>query len=77
MYGQETETTLAFDITNSICIVGLMSKANPAMRSACDDNAVVVDVSGTRITVKENKVQIDSTEVVINGNMTVNGTLTY
>lgn len=77
MYGQETETTLAFDMTNSICIVGLMPKSNPAMQSACDDDAVVVDVSGTRITVKENKVQVDATEIIVNGNMTVNGTLTY
>lgn len=76
MYEQETETDLAFDMSNSICIVGLMSKANPAMQSACDDNAVVVDVSGTRITVKEGEIQIDAAEITINGKVTVNGGIT-
>ena len=43
------------------------------MQEACSQNAIIVDVKGTRITVKSGKVQIDAAEVIINGNTTVNG----
>lgn len=73
LYGQETETDLAFDLTNAICIPGLFTKANSVVKAACDQNAVIADVKGTRITVMTGKVQIDATDVIINGNFTVNG----
>jgi hypothetical protein len=80
MYGQETDTDLSFDLSNSICIPGLFAKANPIMAEACGGNAIIVDVKGSRLTVKENLVQIDTTKVqvnasdtYINGNLTVSG----
>lgn len=97
MYGQETETDLAFDLTDSICIVGLFVPANSVMKDACNNNAIIVDVKGTRITVKDKhikseagesiiedvsgtkitivpgKVQIDATQIVLNGDVSVNG----
>ena len=76
LYGQETDTDLAFDLTNAIFIPGLFAKANSVVNAACDQNAVIVDVKGSRITVKDGKVQIDATEVVINGSTTVNGNFT-
>ncbi len=67
MYGQETETELAFDPTNSICIVGLFAKGNPVMQEACDQNAVIVDVSGTRLTIKsDGLIQADCKKFIIN-----------
>lgn len=67
MYGQETETDLMFDPSNSICIVGLFTKANPVMQEACDENAVIVDVSGTRIKVKsDGLIQADCKKFIIN-----------
>ena len=67
MYGQETETDLAFDPTNSICIVGLFAKGNPVMQEACDQNAVIVDVSGTRLTIKsDGLIQADCKKFIIN-----------
>jgi len=76
MFGQETDTDLRFDMTNAMCIPGLFMKQNPAVQAAYDDNAVVIDNKGTRVTVKPGIVKIDSTDVVINGNVTVNGTVT-
>lgn len=76
LYGQETATDLSFDLTNSICIPGLFSKGNPAVQAACSGNAVIVDVKGTRLTVKGGSVTIDAAEVTINGNTTINGNLT-
>ena len=38
LYGQETDTDLDFDLTNSICIPGLFAKANPVMAEACNGN---------------------------------------
>lgn len=73
LYGQETDTDLAFDLSNAICIPGLFNKANGVVKDAVAQNAVIVDVKGTRMTVKRGKVQIDATDVVINGNVTVNG----
>ena len=76
MYGQETETDLKFDLTNSICIPGLFKEANAVVQEACATGAVIVDLKGTRITVKEGLVQIDARQVVINGDTTVNSNFT-
>ena len=75
-YGQETDTDLSFDITNAICIPGLFSKANGAVKEACDKNAVVLDANGTKVTVKAGEVIIDAAKVTVNGDVTVNGTMT-
>ncbi|WP_278941235.1 Gp138 family membrane-puncturing spike protein [Anaerotruncus colihominis] len=76
MYGQETNTDLAFDLTNSICIPGMFAKENAAMEDACAGNAVIVDVGGTRIAVKAGSVQVDAGSITLNGNVTVKGNLT-
>ena len=74
-YGQETDTDLAFDMTNAICIPGLFVKANEAVKVACAVNGVVVDAKGTRLTVKPGEVIIDAAKITMNGNVTVNGTV--
>ena len=76
LYERDTKTDLHFDLTNAVALVGLFAKANPIMQEACSQNAIIVDVKGTRITVKSGKVQIDAAEVIINGNTTVNGNFT-
>lgn len=64
-HGQETDTDLKFDLTNAICIPGLFSKENSIIKEACDNNAIIVDVKGTRITVKKDNVEIESKNVKI------------
>ena len=76
-YGQETSTDLAFDMTNAICIPGLFAQGNPAVADACAQNAVIVDVKGTRLTVKGGSVTISAPEVTVEGNLTVTGSLSY
>lgn len=75
-YGQETDTDLAFDLTNAICIPGLFVQPNPIVKTACEQNAIIVDVEGTKITVKKDLVQIDGKDIVINGDLRVNGQIT-
>lgn len=69
MYGQETETNLAFDLTNAICIPGLFQGANPVAAEALRDNAIVMAVGETRISVTEKAVKVT-------GNLEVSGTVT-
>lgn len=66
MYGQETDTDLSFDLTDAICIPGLFAKANSVEKEACDNNAIIIDVKGTRITVKDKNVIVDSDNVTVN-----------
>lgn len=73
LYGQETDTNLSFDMTNAICIPGLFAKANADMKQACDENAVVVNCSGSKIVLKKGQAQITAETVTINGNLKVNG----
>ena len=76
MYGQETDTDLDFDLTNSICIPGLFAKPNSVMNEAYSGNCIIIDLGGTRITVKSGEVVIDADKVTINGEVTVNGSVT-
>lgn len=73
MYGQETGTNLAFDLTNAICIPGLMKAGSPALAEACLKNALIVDVKGTRVAVKDGSVEITAANVTVNGDLTVTG----
>ena len=67
MYGQETGTNLKFDLTNAVAIPGLFAKANTVVAEACSQDAVIIDTSGTRITVKsDGLIQADCKKFVIN-----------
>lgn len=72
-FGQETDTDLSFDMTNAICIPGLFAKANADVKQACDENAVVVNCSGSKIVLKAGQAQISAGTVTVNGNLKVNG----
>jgi len=65
MYGQMTSTELKFDLTNAICIPGLFTTPNEAVKKACAENAVVVDAKGTRVIVKQDNVEIEAKNVTI------------
>ncbi len=70
MYGQDTETDLRHDLSNAVCIPGLFTRPNAVMKDACTSNAIILDVDGTRVKVAKNSILLD-------GNVTVTGTLTY
>ena len=73
MYGQETGTDLRFDLTNAICIPGIFNKPNALLTEACNKNAIIADLSGTKVTIQSGKVTVDAALVEINGNVKVNG----
>ena len=75
MYGQETDTDLHFDLSDAICIPGLFNKPNAILKEACEKKAVIVDVSGTKATVKSGAVQIDAQKISLNGNVEIKGDL--
>ncbi len=75
LYGQETDTDLKFDLTNAFCIPGLFSTANKVVAEACNNNSVIVDTKGTRVTIKKGEVHINAASVIIDGNLKVNGTI--
>lgn len=66
MYGQETPTTLKFDLSNAVVIPGLLAKGNPAMQEACSKDAAVVQAGGTTLVVAPDG-------VTIRGKLTVTG----
>lgn len=72
MYGKETDTSLKFDLSNAIAIPGLSTASNAAMQKACAEDAVVVRSGGTTLTVKPGGVIIDG-DVTINGSLTTRG----
>lgn len=76
MYGQMTDTNLAFDLTNAICIPGLFNVANPVLAESCKNNAVIVDVMGTRMTLRDREIVLDAPDVRVNGNLSVTGKVT-
>lgn len=73
MYGQETDTDLKFDLTNAFCIPGLFVSANKITEDACKNNSIILDAKGTRISVKKGEVHIGAANVIIDGNLKVNG----
>lgn len=76
LYGQETDTDLSFDLTDAFCIPGLFKTANPLVERACRENAVIIDVKGTEIAVKKDEVSVKAANIVLDGDLRVNGNIT-
>lgn len=76
LYGQETDTNLAFDMTNAICIPGLFNTGNPLVADACSENAIMIALKHTRLTVRDGEVDINADTVKVSGNLVVEGTVT-
>ena len=67
LYERDTKTDLHFDLTNAVALVGIFAKANAVMQDACSQDAIIVDVKGTRMTVKsDGLIQADCKKFVIN-----------
>lgn len=80
LYERDTKTDLHFDLTNAVALVGIFSTANAVMRDACSQDAIIVDVGGTRLTIKnDGLIQADCKKFVINASesLTVNAGKVY
>lgn len=75
MYGKETDTDLAHDLTNAICIPGLFAKANAAVKRACEIGGVVVDAGGTSLVVQKGSVAVNGS-LTVSGSLSVGGSIT-
>lgn len=74
MYGQETGTHLKFDLTNAICIPGLFVPANKVVKEAIEQDAIIADIEGTRVTIKrKSEIILQAKHVHITGDLTVDG----
>lgn len=73
--GHETETDLAFDLTNAICIPGLFSKSNGAVKEACETDSIIIKTKSTTFAVNKNGVNINADKVTIVGDLDVTGTV--
>ncbi len=74
LYGQETDTSLAHDLTNAICIPGLFTKANSLVKEACENNSIILNVKDTRLSVKHGEIILKADAIKLEGqNVTVNG----
>lgn len=73
LYGQETDTDLSFDMSNAICIPGLFAKANSLVKEACDNNAVIISSNNAKLIVKNGEINASAANIVLNGNVSVNG----
>lgn len=83
LYGRQTPTDLSFDLSNAIAIYGCFNTSTDAIKEACENNAIVINVQGTKIRIKKDEVKVDSKQVIINctqttinGNLRVNGNMT-
>ena len=52
--------------------MGLFVKPGPGVQKACDENAVVIKAESTTVTIKPSGVVIDG-DVTINGSLTTKG----
>lgn len=45
-------------LSNAVALVGLVSDANPVIKEACDDDAIIIDREDTRVIVKKEQVTV-------------------
>lgn len=83
--GAEAEGSLRFDLTNAICIPGLMKHGGGIIEEACRETAVIIGNKKNKIKVNRNKinmvsgktqVSLSETGVAITGSLTVEGNIT-
>ena len=81
--GASSNTDLRFDLSNAIAIVGLFAKPNPLVKTACDNDALIIEkdgqsimLSSSAVTMKVNSLVVQSSGNVsfsVGGSMTLNG----
>lgn len=65
--GQITDTELDFDLTNAICIPGLMQNGNKSLVDAYDSNSLILNVNGTTVTLKDGLLSLVAPKIKMEG----------
>lgn len=82
--GAEAEGSLRFDLTNAMCIPGLLEGGGDIVSKACANNAVIVGAGGVEVMVSDSgavltsgstKMTISDDGVAISGNLNVSGNI--
>jgi cytoskeletal protein CcmA (bactofilin family) len=68
MYGSESKAGLKYDLTNCIAIPGLFATANPLIKEACGQDAIIIDRNGNRI-------MLSNDNITIKGNINSEGSV--
>lgn len=58
MYGHKTDTDLKFDLTNAVCIPGLFPRKNDTLKTACNNNSLILKNGYASIELKNGNVNI-------------------
>jgi hypothetical protein len=75
---QDPKCDLRFDLSNAIAIVGLVREANSVAKDACDNDAIIIDNEGSRVTIKEDAQECKvggATFTIKNGEITATATM--
>lgn len=91
-HGRETDSNMKFDLTNSVCIPGLFTEGNEAIKKAVEEDAVVIKNGKLELVLKKdgmkavcpdcsvkmegNGIKVECGEVIVEGNLKVTGTIT-
>lgn len=71
--GHLTDTSLAFDLTNAICIPGLYNRAGQDAAEACEKNAVIIRSGSSTVKVSDGNVEIQGGNLFVEGDLFVKG----
>ncbi len=58
-HGKETESNMKFDLTNAVCIPGLLSDGSETLQKAVDENAIILKNKDMEMMLKEDELQIE------------------
>lgn len=72
LYGKETDTELKHDLSNAVAIPNISRNGNPNMKTACDEDAVIVKVGETELKAKKDGVYIKG-KIEITGDVKITG----
>lgn len=82
--GAESEGSLRFDLTNAVCVPGLLEGGGSLISKACKNNAVIAGAGDTEIMVSDSgavitsgsaKITISDTGIAISGDLKVDGNI--
>lgn len=71
----QADNDLSHDMSNAMCIPGLYKESNDAVEEACADDAIVIKAKATKMKLKDNEVTVESTDIILKGNVTIEGSL--
>jgi hypothetical protein len=73
--GTKSTASLRFDLSSAVTLVGLFAKPNPLVKTACDEDALILEKGGSRITIRPKSIIEITGNVVVYGDLDVKGNI--